>query len=130
LECVRRTDIARGLPILSAAGAAYAGEFLEENPYDDWAVPVREEARAAYVAALRLLARHAGDPDTAVTHLLRVLETDRYDEQAHLGLVHALSDAGRHGEAHRHYLNYRRAMDDLGVEPSPFPGGRGRAPAV
>jgi DNA-binding SARP family transcriptional activator len=131
LDCVRRADIARGLGILSGAAAVYAGEFLEENPYDDWAVPVREEARAAYVAALRLLARHAGDPDTAVTNLLRILETDRYDEQAHLGLVHALSDAGRHGEAHRHYLNYRRAMDDLGVEPSPFPGGRsGRAPAV
>jgi DNA-binding SARP family transcriptional activator len=128
LDCLRRADIDRGLPILSSAAAAYAGEFLEENPYDDWTVPLREEARAAYVAALRLLARHAGDADTAVTHLLRILETDRYDEPAHLGLVHALSDAGRHGEAHRHYLNYRRAMDDLGVEPSPFPGGRGRAP--
>ena len=76
------------------------------------------------MSALRLLARHAADPDTAVTHLLRILETDRYDEEAHLGLVHALADAGRHGEAHRHYLNYRRAMDELGVEPSPFPGSR------
>jgi DNA-binding SARP family transcriptional activator len=62
-----------------------------------------------------------------VPHLLRILEIDRYDEQAHLGLVTALAGAGRHGEAHRHYLNYRRAMDDLGVEPAPFPGGRGPA---
>ena len=66
LDCVRRADIARGLGILSGAAAVYAGEFLEENPYDGWAVPLREEARAAYVAALRLLARHAADPDTAV----------------------------------------------------------------
>jgi hypothetical protein len=36
--------------------------------------------------------------------------------------VTVLVGAGRHGEAHRHYLNYRRAMDDLGVEPAPFPG--------
>jgi DNA-binding SARP family transcriptional activator len=128
LDSLRRGDMARGLPILSAACAVYAGDFLEENPYDDWAVAAREEARAAYVAALRLLARHAGDPDTAVTNLLRILEIDRFDEEAHLGLVHALADAGRHGEAHRHYLNYRRAMDELGVEPSPFPGaGRGSA---
>ena len=102
----------------------YAGDFLEENPYDDWSVSVREEARATYIAALRLLAHHSADPDVAVTYLLRILETDRYDEQAHLGLVFALADAGRHGEAHRHYLNYRQAMDDLGVEPAPFPGAR------
>lgn len=121
LDCLRRGDTVRGLPIVSAATVVYAGDFLEENPYDDWSVAIREEARAAYVAALRLLARHASDPDAAVTHLLRVLETDRYDEEAHLGLVHALADAGRHGEAHRHYLTYRRAMDELGVEPSPFP---------
>jgi hypothetical protein len=48
---------------------------------------------------------------------------DRYDEEAHLGLVSAMADAGRHGEAHRHYLNYRRAMDDLSLEPASFPRG-------
>ncbi|HVC42098.1 MAG TPA: tetratricopeptide repeat protein [Candidatus Saccharimonadales bacterium] len=129
LGSVRRGDIARGLPILSTATVRYAGDFLEENPYDDWATPLREEARGVYVGALRMLARHAADPDIAVTHLLRILEMDRYDEQAHLGLVSALAGSGRHGEAHRHYLNYRRAMDDLGVEPAPFPAGRGgRAP--
>ena len=129
LDCLRRGDSARGLPTLSSAAAIYAGDFLEENPYDDWAVPVREAARAAYISALRLLARHAVDSDGAVTHLLRILETDRYDEEAHLGLVRALADTGRHGEAHRHYLNYRRAMDELGVEPSPFPGSRRGATA-
>jgi ATP/maltotriose-dependent transcriptional regulator MalT/DNA-binding SARP family transcriptional activator len=124
LDSVRRGDVSRGIPILSAATAAYTGDFLEENPYDDWAIAAREEARAAYVSALRPLAQHAADVDAAVISLLRILETDRYDEQAHLALVRALADAGRHGEAHRHYLNYRRAMDDLGVEPSTFPGGR------
>ena len=91
---------------------------------------MREEARAAYVSgAASARAGTREDPDPPSPHLLRILETDRYDEEAHLGLVHALADAGRHGEAHRHYLNYRRAMDELGVEPSPFPAGRrGRAP--
>ena len=103
------------------------GRTMTPTPH---ALALREETRAAYVAALRLLARHAADPDIAVTHLLRILETDRYDEEAHLALVNALADAGRHGEAHRHYLNYRRAMDELGVEPSPFPGlRRPRSPA-
>ena len=128
LAGLRRGDTEMALPTLEAAAAAYCGDFLEENPYDDWAVPAREEARAVYVAVSRALALHASqgpDPDAAVPHLLRILEIDRYDEPAHLALVTALAVAGRHGEAHRHYLIYRRAMDELGVEPAPFPGGRG-----
>ena len=127
LASVRRGDLATAVPALEAAAAAYCGDFLEENPYDDWTITAREEARAAYVAVCRALAVNAAkasDPEAAVPHLLRILEIDRYDEQAHLGLVSALLGAGRHGEAHRHYLNYRRAMDDLGVEPAPFPGSK------
>jgi len=125
LGSLRQGDPVTAIPSLEAAAAAYCGDFLEENPYDDWTITAREEARAAYVAVCRALAAHTGrpaDPEAAVPHLLRILEIDRYDEQAHLGLVSALAGAGRHGEAHRHYLNYRRAMDDLGVEPAPFPG--------
>ena len=33
---------------LRAAGAIYAGDFLEEDLYEDWAIPLRERARAAY----------------------------------------------------------------------------------
>jgi LuxR family transcriptional regulator, maltose regulon positive regulatory protein len=80
-----------------------------------------------YSSVARALAQHAAEcdePDVAVRYLLRILEIDRYDEDANLRLVRALSSAGRHGEAHRHYLNYRQAMDDLGVEPVPFPGVR------
>jgi DNA-binding SARP family transcriptional activator len=127
LADVERGDVARGLPLLASAGAAYTGDFLEENPYDDWALPAREEARAAYIAVARALARHSGsDPDAVARHLLRILELDRYDEEAHLDLVRTLAGSGRHGEAHRHYLTYRRRMDDLGVEPVPFPAPSGR----
>jgi DNA-binding SARP family transcriptional activator len=64
----------------------------------------------------------------ATAYFLRILQVDRYDEQANLGLVGTLADTGRHGEAHRHYLNYRRVMDELGVEPAPFPSGRHSPP--
>jgi ATP/maltotriose-dependent transcriptional regulator MalT/DNA-binding SARP family transcriptional activator len=124
---LRERDATEAIPILEAAEVAYGGEFLEENLYDDWATPVREEARAMYSSVARSLAQHAADrdePDVAVRYLLRILEIDRYDEDANLRLVRALSAAGRHGEAHRHYLNYRHAMDELGVEPVPFPGVR------
>jgi DNA-binding SARP family transcriptional activator len=127
LRLLRRGETDRGLPILETATAAYTGSFLEENPYDDWAVPAREEARAAYIAGARALAIRAAastEPDGAVPYYLRILELDRYDEQASLGMVAALADAGRHGDANRHYVNYRCAMADLDVQPAPFPSGR------
>jgi DNA-binding SARP family transcriptional activator len=109
---------------LLAAEAGYAGDLLEEDLYEDWAVAAREEARDAYVRVTRGLAadaRAAGDHDAAVRFLLRVLERDAYDEDAHLALVAAFADAGRHGEARRAFRTYRARMDEIGVEPASFP---------
>jgi DNA-binding SARP family transcriptional activator len=109
---------------LMAAESAYAGDLLEEDIYEDWAVAAREEARDAYVRVARHLAADAaaaGDHDGAVRFLLRVLERDAYDEEAHLALVAALAEAGRHGEARRAFRAYRARMDEIGVEPASFP---------
>jgi ATP/maltotriose-dependent transcriptional regulator MalT/DNA-binding SARP family transcriptional activator len=109
---------------LMAAESAYAGDLLEEDLYEDWAAAAREEARDAYVRVARHLAADAaaaGDHDGAVRFLLRVLERDAYDEEAHLALVAALADAGRHGEARRAFRAYRARMDEIGVEPASFP---------
>ena len=109
---------------LEYAESLYAGDFLEEDPYEDWAVAVREEARAAYIASARALAEDAGsagEHSAAASYLLRVLERDAYDEQAHLALVTALATAGRHGEARRGYRRYACRMAEIGVEPASFP---------
>jgi DNA-binding SARP family transcriptional activator len=114
-----------GLALLAEAEELYAGDFLEEDPYEDWAVALREEARATYIAVVRALAT-AGladeDFDGAVRFYLRLLERDSFDEDAHLGLVSTLDAAGRHGEARRCYRTYVVRMGELGVESAPFPG--------
>jgi DNA-binding SARP family transcriptional activator len=56
-----------------------------------------------------------------VRYLLRMLERDPYDEDAHLALVGALRAAGRHGEARRRYRTYEDRMSELDVEPAPYP---------
>jgi DNA-binding SARP family transcriptional activator len=117
---------------LVAAEAAYAGDFLEEDPYSDWAVALREELRATYIATARRLAEIAqadGDVEAAARYLRRVLERDTYDEPAHLQLVAALAASGRHGEARRAFRTYCAAMRELDVEPAPYPG-TGRPPTV
>ena len=108
------------------AESLYTGDFLEEDPYEDWAQPLRDEARATYVTVLRALAAgtwRAGDADGAIQRYLRVLEIDGWDEGAHLSLVGVLDAAGRHGEARRHYRTYTSRMAEIRVPASPFPSG-------
>lgn len=106
---------------LIAAEARYSGEFLADDPYPEWAEPLREEARALYASVLRVLAarlRAAGDVDGVLRYTLRLLlHLDPYDEQAHITLVDTLLDAGRRGEARRRYDDYLRRMGELGVSP-------------
>jgi ATP/maltotriose-dependent transcriptional regulator MalT/DNA-binding SARP family transcriptional activator len=109
---------------LEAAETAYVGDFLEEELYEDWAAPLREEARSVYLAvaaALAELAEDAGEGDAAVRYRMRMLERDPFDERAHLGVVRTLTATGRHGEARRAYRRYAARMDEIGVEPTPFP---------
>lgn len=115
----------RSVLLLRAAESSYAGDFLEEDLYADWAGGLREEARVAYVRVARALAERAattGDHDAAAGYLLRILQRDVYDERAHLALVGAFVAGGSHGEARRAYRAYATRMEELGVEPAPFPG--------
>ena len=114
----------RGLALLRAAEERYVGEFLEEEPYADWAISMREEARSEYMAIAEMLATtasHEGDHDGASRRYLRILERDPFNEPAHLGLIVAMRLSGRHGTARRLYGNYVIRMGELDVEPEPFP---------
>jgi DNA-binding SARP family transcriptional activator len=105
---------------LSAADRLYTGDFLEEDPYEDWTVDCREAARAAALEVSRLLARAAhrrGDDEGASRHLRRLLERDPYDEGAWLALVAAQSRLNRHGEARRQHMLYARRMAELDIAP-------------
>jgi DNA-binding SARP family transcriptional activator/Tfp pilus assembly protein PilF len=120
-------DREQGLAMLRAAEEIYVGEFLEEEPYADWAVSLREEARSEFLSIADTLARAAsedGEHDAAARRYLRMLERDPFNEPAHLGLVVAMQRSGRHGAARRLYGNYVTRMAELVVEPEPFPDAR------
>ncbi|MER5266114.1 BTAD domain-containing putative transcriptional regulator [Actinosynnema sp. NPDC002837] len=114
----------RSPALLASAETAYTGDFLEEDPYADWAAELREDTRLTYLQVASALAEHvaaAGDHVATTRYCLRVLERDGYDETAHLTLVRALTAAGSHGEARRRYRAYVSRMREIDVEPSPFP---------
>ncbi|MDX8031982.1 BTAD domain-containing putative transcriptional regulator [Lentzea sp. BCCO 10_0856] len=106
------------LSLLTEADELYLGEFLAEEPYEQWAIQVREEVRGRHTAVLRALVQLVRDPDQQVGYLIRMLELDRYDEGAHVRLVKALRAAGRHGEARRRYQVYLEQMHEIGVRPA------------
>jgi len=119
-----RTKTPEATTRLTAAVAAHTGDFLEDDPYQEWAVGLAEEVKATHIALLQALTarlRDAGDTDAVVRYTLRLLEQDCYDEDAHLTLVKILLNAGRLGEARRHYEHYVRRMAEIDIPPSPLP---------
>jgi ATP/maltotriose-dependent transcriptional regulator MalT/DNA-binding SARP family transcriptional activator len=105
---------------LRRARQIYAGDFLEEDLYEEWAVDAREEARSRLLTVLRLLARLAaerGDDESAGQHLSQLLEREPYDEDAWLALIAGQLRLRRHGQARRHYAAYARRMGELDVVP-------------
>lgn len=109
---------------LEVAVAAHTGDFLEEDPYQEWASGLAEDVRATHIALLRALSvrlRDAGDTDAVVRYTLRLLELDCYDEEAYFNLIGVLLDAGRLGEARRHHRTYVGRMAEIDVPPSPLP---------
>ncbi len=109
---------------LLAAEATYRGDLLEDRPPVPWVVTARDDAAETWlqvVTALVELAEEQDDHHRAVRLLLRVLERDPHDEGAHLRLVGCLEVAGRRGESRRRYRAYTARMQEIGVEPAPFP---------
>src|SRR5262249_13045258 len=111
--------------VLAAAHSRYTGDFPEDDPHPDWAIPLREEAPAPHLQVPRAPAELASSRADAVGFLLRLLEHDPYDEQAHLHLVNVLAAAGGHGEARRRYRTYLDRMAELGIDPAPYGGSNG-----
>jgi DNA-binding SARP family transcriptional activator len=124
MKLTRGGERDRGLVILESAEAMYLGDFLEEHPYEDWTVALREEAKALYVSIASVLAQadfEDGDFDGAARRYLRILERDPFNEPAHLSLVGAMVRSGRHGASRRLYGIYVSRMGELDVEPEAFP---------
>ncbi len=107
--------------LLSVTVQAYRADVFEDEPYSEWSTALREEARAAHVSALRMLAQAArklGRVGAAISHLMRLLSIDPYDEAGHRALIDTLVTGGQHGEAMRAKARYRDAMNAIGVKPA------------
>ena len=105
------------------AGGLYRGDFLADDPYEDWAALIRERLRLAHLDALGRLSNlyfNAGHYTACASLCQRIIERDPCREDAHRRLMRCYS---RQGQAHLALMQYRmcaRALaEELGVETDP-----------
>lgn len=99
------------------------GEFLSEEPYEDWAMEAREEWRERHLSVLSDLAECLalkGRYTEAIEACNRAMELDRYREEIHRRLMLYHYCAGEQTLALQTFRTYARMLkEELGVAPSP-----------
>jgi DNA-binding SARP family transcriptional activator len=99
----------------------YQGDFLEDDPYDDWPVLLRERLRVAYLDTLDCLSQlyfGQGQLATCIMVCQRLLARDSCREDAHCRLMRCYSRQGQRYLALRQYQVCAQALRaELDVEP-------------
>ncbi|HYF95213.1 MAG TPA: BTAD domain-containing putative transcriptional regulator [Symbiobacteriaceae bacterium] len=105
------------------AEAAYGGDFLADDPYEDWAAADRERLREQYlelVLQLGDVALDGGRPSEAVERAQRVLMADPIREAAYRLLMRAHARQGNRAIAFRDLKRCCEVLRrELGEEPMP-----------
>jgi DNA-binding SARP family transcriptional activator len=121
LAAAEAGDSEHAVGMLSRAAERYVGEFLQDEPFADWALSERDRLRSLAARVLRTLARtelEAGDLRSANERLERLAEIEPLDLGTQRELLSVMLARGRHSDAARRYElirhRYRRAF---GQEP-------------
>lgn len=106
-----------------AAVSLYQGDFLEENPYENWTVLPRERLRLAYLTTLDRLSHIYFNQERyalCITFSQLILARDRCREDAHSMLMRCYSRQGQDHLALRQYQACVEALRlELDVTPAP-----------
>jgi DNA-binding SARP family transcriptional activator len=118
-----RHDVAGVVGELERAAAMYTGHYLEDDPYSDFTVDVRDELLSLALEVKRELALAliaGGEQQRAIPWLVGLIADDPYDEPSHHHLIATLHQARRHGEARRAYRGYAHRMREIGTPATPL----------
>jgi DNA-binding SARP family transcriptional activator len=120
LESVGRLSAA--IQEYETAISLYKGEFLADDPYEEWTISMREHLRLAYLDTSDHLSHiyFAKRQYTACANLCQIiLELDDCSEAAHRLLMRCYSRQGQHNLALRQYrICEERLRAELNIEPA------------
>jgi DNA-binding SARP family transcriptional activator len=102
------------------AVALYRGDFLEDEPYADWALLERERLRALVGKALSALSElRDDDPEVAAGYLERLAQMEPFDGEVQRELLSMWVRQGRRSRAARHYRAFQhRLYQEFGQQPA------------
>ncbi|WP_197079072.1 AfsR/SARP family transcriptional regulator [Candidatus Syntrophocurvum alkaliphilum] len=100
----------------------YKGDYLSENLYQEWVIPIRHYYLRRYLESSKRLLNLL-KKEKQYTNIIAIcekaLEIDYYDEGIHLFFLDALVKDGRLKQAEQHYQNMSKSFyKELGVKPS------------
>ncbi len=114
-------EIDQAIAAFREADGLYAGDYLEESPYQEWTVPHRERLRQVQIEVLLRLGDLLGPRDAlaAIDAFRRAIVREPYCEPAYRGLMRLLAGVGHRAEALQQYQALERLLQrDLQVTPS------------
>ncbi len=115
----RQSDAIRQL---EAGSSLYQGDYLADDPYEEWTIATRERLRLAYLDALYQLSRHSFKQEqyAACTALCQlILERDNCREDVHCLLMRCYAAQGQYHLAARQYQACADALrQELEVGPA------------
>jgi len=118
-----RNQLTDAVAEYETAISVYQGDFLEQNPYEEWPVLDRERLRIAYLEALDRLSQIYFSQErfaACITVCQLMLTRDRCREDTHCLLMHCYSRQGQYHLALRQYQNCVESLRaELEVEPAP-----------
>ena len=116
-------DLANAVRKYEVAASLYQGDFLEDDPYEEWPVLTREHLRVSYMETLDRLSRiyfDMGQYSAVVGLCQKMLERDNCREDAHRLLMRCFSRQGQQHLALRQYQSCVDALrEELDVAPEP-----------
>jgi DNA-binding SARP family transcriptional activator len=104
------------------AAATYQGDFLADDPYEEWPALTRERLRLDFLDILDRLSRRLeqGRPATSAALCRRIIERDACREDAHRRLMRCYARQGQPQLALRQYRACAAALRaELDVDPAP-----------
>jgi len=100
----------------------YQGDFLEEDPYDDWSRPQRERLRTTYLDIADRLSeyyRQQGENSAAIALCQKILTLDNCVEEAHRRLMRCyLAQSQRHLAIRQYHTCVQTLAKELDVPPA------------